>query len=513
MLELVQNLVKRVYNVDALNAFNEVLQDTLSCSSKEEKECFLKGIRDCLDEIQVMSDYYRIYLLSILIAYEEKKEDVVKVLAAAKESTELTKENKYYLIRQLDRIAFKKPYLWSQKASAQIKELYDDLFEVYQEVLAPFLKPIAKEERNQNIVVVFTTQFLGIRHAPTHSTVERCYYLQKELGKQVLLINTREVTNCGQMLFCNAEEPGLEPQFSEFNDLTYKDCKIDFFQPDVPMPDIGVLQVILQMIQEIKPWFVLGMGDYSITADLSSKIVPMAALSFGFSVLPASHSKMSILGRQLFTGEKQRLMKAGYQEGEIIESTFTFELHPQKKNLTRADLGLPEDKFLLVIIGTRLHFDVTDEFVKRMIETFSWNTHLVFVGIMDNYEQMCKEYSLLAEHSTFLGYQDDILAVVENCDLYVNPKRMGGGFSIIECFYKGVPGVTISYGDVAAAAGSDFWVEDYDEMLKVIRQYVTDKEFYQNQVKNGRKRLEVVLDGAKATREMVTAIENNPNFF
>lgn len=513
MLELIQNLAKKVYNEGALQALHQALQENLSSSSKEERTDLLRGIRDCLYGTPAMSDYYRIYLFSVLIDCEEQKEDIEGVLAAARESTELTKENKYYLIRQLDRIAFKKPYLWSKKAAGLAQELYDDLFEVYQEIVAPLLKPITKEERNPDVVVVFTTQFLGIRHAPTHSTVERCWYLQKDLGKQVLLINTREVTSHGRIPFFHAEEPNIEPRFCEFNHLSYKDCTIDFFQPDVPMPDIGVLQVILQMIREIKPWFVLGMGDYSITADLCSKIVPMAALSFGFSTLPITHGQMSILGRQLFTGEKQELVKAGYQEGQIIESTFTFELHPQKKSLTRADLGLPEDKFLLVVIGTRLHFDVTGEFVERMAETFSWNTHLVFVGIMDNYEQMCKEYPLLTEHSSFLGYQDDILAVVENCDLYINPKRMGGGFSIIECFYKGIPGVTISFGDVAAAAGSDFWVKDYDEMGKVIRRYITDKEFYQSQVQKGRKRLEVVLDGAKATQKMVAAIEGNPFFF
>lgn len=44
------------------------------------------------------------------------------------------------------------------------------------------------------------------------------------------------------------------------------------------------------------------------------------------------------------------------------------------------------------------------------------------------------------------------MAVDELMDLYVNPKRSGGGYSIIEAFSVGIPGVTLRNGDIAAAA-------------------------------------------------------------
>jgi len=59
--------------------------------------------------------------------------------------------------------------------------------------------------------------------------------------------------------------------------------------------------------------------------------------------------------------------------------------------------------------------------------------------------------SILWENSSFVGYCDDILALMELFDLYVNPNRMGGGFSVIEAFEKGVPGVYLPKGDVYAA--------------------------------------------------------------
>ena len=103
--------------------------------------------------------------------------------------------------------------------------------------------------------------------------------------------------------------------------------------------------------------------------------------------------------------------------------------------------------------------------------------------------------------------------MAECCDLYVNPKRLGGGFSIAECFQVGKPGVTIDYGDVAAAAGPDFLVKDYAEMLEVIKRYTEDKEFYQMQVAKGKQRLQVLLDGTAAMEQIMDKVENNLNFF
>ena len=39
---------------------------------------------------------------------------------------------------------------------------------------------------------------------------------------------------------------------------------------------------------------------------------------------------------------------------DIIESRFTFELKPQKGIFSREYKGLPEDRFILVVVGIRL---------------------------------------------------------------------------------------------------------------------------------------------------------------
>lgn len=88
----------------------------------------------------------------------------------------------------------------------------------------------------------------------------------------------------------------------------------------------------------------------------------------------------------------------------------------------------------------------------------------------------------------------DALAVIECCDLYVNPKRSGGGSSASEALYKGIPVVTLPNGDVSIAAGSEFWVKDYPKMQDTIMKYVVDKKFYREMSGVAKKRAEKLLD-------------------
>ncbi|HBI62957.1 MAG TPA: hypothetical protein DDY31_17435, partial [Lachnospiraceae bacterium] len=123
-------------------------------------------------------------------------------------------------------------------------------------------------------------------------------------------------------------------------------------------------------------------------------------------------------------------------------------------------------------------------------------------GIFDTYEKMMKENVILAKNSTFIGYCDDMLALMEICDLYVNPERLGGGFSIIEAFEKGVPGVYLRTGDVYTAGGEEFSVRDFDEMKQMIVKYKENKEFYQMMSEKARQRAKLMTSSLKAIKDL-----------
>lgn len=65
----------------------------------------------------------------------------------------------------------------------------------------------------------------------------------------------------------------------------------------------------------------------------------------------------------------------------------------------------------------------------------------------------------------------DVVGVLGCMDLYVNPKRLGGGFSVIEAFHAGIPAVSIRYGDVSVAAGEAAFKAGIEKMLLSERFY------------------------------------------
>ena len=139
--------------------------------------------------------------------------------------------------------------------------------------------------------------------------------------------------------------------------------------------------------------------------------------------IPKTINNMKILDRNLYNEEKSFYIKC-----DIIESRFTYELKPQKEIFSRESKGLPEDRFILVIIGIRFEFEITDGFMEMLEGVCSKGYYVVFTGIMDNYNKLMENYPLVSANSLFIGYCDDILALMDICHLYVNLDRLGGGF-------------------------------------------------------------------------------------
>ncbi|GHU42873.1 hypothetical protein FACS1894111_07510 [Clostridia bacterium] len=48
---------------------------------------------------------------------------------------------------------------------------------------------------------------------------------------------------------------------------------------------------------------------------------------------------------------------------------------------------------------------------------------------------------------------------------------------------KGLPVLTVGYGDVGMEVTEEFWVKDYQQMKEEIRHYYMDAEYYRRQSK------------------------------
>ena len=464
----IERFIKDLAHIKNLRTENVEKEDKFWC-------CFCQMILYAIEEDTQKNDYfyYKLAIYSVLMIISKRPEFTNMYLELVLANDRINFDNMYFVYHQIKRFLFIGEVVQDAKSSSMMDELYNRCYNGFLEDARAELERIPLEERNKNLIMVTTVQFLNEIHAPTKSVIERIQGLGA-LGKNVILINTAEF--CLMNGYIPIYSMNTANFFEEYNDLSeikIGNKYIPFLQLPDDLPIQYRLQALTQIINKLKPYYILSVGTGSMLADLCGNMVPCASMSVVFSALPNTKNKMKILGRKLSEEEKEF-----YREEDIIESRFTFELKPQTKKFSRKESGIPEDKFVLVVVGTRLDYDITDEFMKMLQQVCENGCYILFAGIMDNYNMLMERYPLVADNSLFAGYCEDILALMEICDLYVNPDRLGGGFSIIEAFSKGKPGVYLRKGDVYTAGGEHFAVDTLDDMASQIMKYKEDKDYY-----------------------------------
>lgn len=468
-----------------------------------------------LDEYSVVLDdanrMFRFYCLTVLLQ-EIKDARHVEALCNEVCMSGYTLENCFFVFHQLKRYFLLNP---EAQGRDYMKELYQAILQVWEENCKNLTEPIPQKKRNKNRVGVIVLQYLGRQHAPTKTAMERIETLNRKMRKEVLVIHAVEqLTKCGELPFWQGLIGNIDHELDGFNRVEGKHGHVfPMYQPTAPMPDYSEIQKILLMLREFAPHKLIVLGDHCLLGDLAARMIPTVCIPMTFSTIPKKQNQFVAVGKHLTENDYAHIKAMGCNPERYIESTFTFDVIEQTTKLSRAELGLPEDKFLLSVVGIRLDHEVAESFVRGIQKVFDQGCHIAFAGKFEAYGELCKSLPEMARHSTFVGYQDDILAFEEVCDLYVNPPRVGGGFSVVEAFCKGKPAVTLPYGDVAASSGPEFWVENLEEMTETILRYKNDESFYQMQAERAIKRSAELFDSVGALQHILDEMEKREGFF
>lgn len=456
---------------------------------------------DIIQKIQ-LNDHWFIYVLSVLAKMFPKPVYVELLLEGSVYSQQLGAQGRSFILYQVKVMLFQMPQLKSDKTQT----LFQQLYEVVKKELCQSISILQRDrkQRDEKKVIVMTSQILGERHAPTHSALERASMLKK-MGYEVALISTMEENHISIVPFYARSIRNKIDDYDGVHLYNHFEEQFVFYQPEVPSSDSTGLQKIIACVQQLNPYFILYIGGQSFVGDILNEFCPVINVATVFSQLPGGDTAFSMVGRKVSDEERANSVS------ELIEVPFSFELTEKKRDYTRLELGIPVDKFVLVVVGNRLASDISDEFIEYIQKLDG--IFLLCVGKFDDYEQKQERHSWLKENSVSLGWHDDVMGVLECADLYVNPRRLGGGFSVIEAFHAGIPAVSINYGDVAVAAGEEFCVETYDEMLDVIRKFQTDEVFYQEKLQLAKIRESEITDGFAGFSQGIQQILESDRFY
>lgn len=463
-----------------------------------------------IDEAKPAGEVY--YFLSAIVRLTENEIVCEELIRLLQTDERISKENRYFAYYRLKHLFFVCPALDTDR----LRDLLDDLYEkIYQEYRAEISKDIGwilPEERNRDLVFVITGQILAVEHGPTKTLLDRCRVLRDTMNKEVYIINTAEVmTPYGAM---DWYDPGVGNYISEYlheDYLEYRDKRFSYIQFPQEMPKVSLINEVIRLVREERPWCILSIGAGSITADLCALAVPVITQNLTHG-LAETRGQLQIIGRELLAEDRKWIKKRGLRESHFVRGLYTFMLKEQTHHYRRSEFGLPDVGTVCVVVGGRLDDEIGEEFLEVTERLSKHRIHTVFVGRFDSYSERILKYEEAKRYTHFIGYQKDTLAICECCDIYLNPLRRGGGTSAVEALYKGLPVLTPDYGDVAVNAGERFLVKDYDEMAQKVFLLAEDDEEYREWSDIAKKRAEVLLDSDREFSRIMCEAEKRQEF-
>lgn len=499
--------IKCIKEISYVNPYNITAEED-EYYRKIQQEVLKKGRKEAINEIKSFLNQCelerKIYIYSFLVDVMGEANIILDFVELILNESRLSPETKYFLYGQIKYKLFIGKVNSDISVNLAMYKLFQSIVQEFRSNLKQELAWIPEESRNKNRVLIIAEQILNIFHGPTKSAMARAAALMK-MGKQVLLLNTAEQMSGEGAVFSYGVRLGnYKEENSTLEYMNWKGTVIPFFQCDRNMPNIEAIECLLNMVKQLKPYYVVSIGGDGIFVSLLNEMLPVLTVGMVPSAIGTSLAKYQTLGRKLKESDREYLQKIGKSDKNVIEHKFTSDLREQQVTLSREAVGIKPDVFVLVTVGGRLEDELTDEFWEMIEQVFdAENIELILLGQFLREQEVLEKHSILRKRLHVMGAVNEVLAYLELCDLYVNPIRTGGGTSCVEAMFKGLPIVTTEKGDVAVNAGNEFVVNDYEEMRNCILRYKGDAEFYKMQTKKAKKRAELLLDTDSAFKEVI----------
>jgi glycosyltransferase involved in cell wall biosynthesis len=150
---------------------------------------------------------------------------------------------------------------------------------------------------------------------------------------------------------------------------------------------------------------------------------------------------------------------------------FRIQLKPAGADVPRGELGLRDDAMVLLSVGARLHAEIDGSWAGRMVALLQRYPNVQWLMVGGAAVRPAALLMLPEEQVPVLPHRDDIRSVMRTADIYVNPPRVGGGFSVAEAMAEGLPVTAMQHSDGgdkigdAAAASLDAYFADLEALL------------------------------------------------
>ncbi len=344
----------------------------------------------------------------------------------------------------------------------------------------------AKKSNTKKIAFI-VDQLISINHSPTKLMLDYARNIKKYYPDYKVRIFVED------NLYCK-NEIGIIPYLytsaisSSIKDEHYKyldDKSIEICYANVNLSKKRRTINLVNKITKFNPDVILANSDISVVSRIFYKEIPIVFMSMGgdyFSNLADAYL-CGMKDRVIDTNSKYNLL----DEEKIHEFKTGLEFLKPKKHINRSVYNINQDDFVMITVGNRLDAEMDEEFIDYVAKFITENNDVRWLVVGPkhiNYIQT-KYNFLLNDKIIRIEYEDDLPALYRICDVYLNPRRKGGGISISMAMNEGLPVVIFKDKSDGAAFVehincSGVSIQEYIDDLEMLRTNVEYREYKGN---------------------------------
>ena len=338
--------------------------------------------------------------------------------------------------------------------------------------------------------VAVVVPYVGHRfHTPSMMAVEQCIVLARE-GIQVQVFSAQELLPADAALFRGDGRKIVLPPLEPKSWAGILPSGINMTISDARYSMVGRWRNLLAALAAFDPDAVLMVGLYSPLAGAMHRVRPVAGISVN-TVAPIAPLDVWLTAGP--ESEPATSWGGVFPSPQAVHHPYRVKRPAETEPLPRAALEIDDKAVVWITAGFRLEHEIRDEWARRMLELVARYPQVVWL-LVGGEGRLPPALSQAGRgRIRALATRADMPAILRSCDIYVNPPRMGGGFSVAEAMAVGLPVITLSGSDGGDKLG-DLALPHLDACTERLAALIEDPRLRREMGEALRKRFDQRLD-------------------
>lgn len=357
-------------------------------------------------------------------------------------------------------------------------------------------------------ICILTSALLSALHAPTMLALEYARNIKMAIPEAVIqiMVDDTSVWSKGDKLPAYGPVSTPSTTYRSEHMAALQGAEIAFHYSDSSQERVARLQGDLDAVHAFAPDVIFAVGaDFSLSREILYEDYPIVDLSIGNR---PSNSKSTDV---YISFHSEAAMERENERFCIQRKTYThtagLQFPPARKKVERTTYAIPADAFVMVTVGNRLDVDMSREYIDMVCSFIQSRRDAFWLLVGPKEIVYIKDYypKLVGRQIIFIDFEDDLAALYEVCDVYLNPYRPGGGFSAAMAMNQGLPVLTNrDQSDVAVYVGADDAAESQLTYLEQLVRIYQEPAYRKEMGERMRKRIAEKYNFRAATEELVS---------